>query len=130
MVLKEKIAVPEEVKNRWRSASGFVKLRKLLGTRDPEETNMKLSQQTAEGARRPAELEGLKAAGESGQNRKLAWPRSRLAGCPKMNPIVVVQPSGGGMTGDGDDAVRASGGAPRSSALGNRDLPRMPRPCS
>ena len=133
VVLKEKIAVLEEVKKQMEERQQrFVKLRKLLDTsKEIQETNMKLSQQMQkELDDLLLELEGLKkqqAESKAEIAKLMAEIKARQVPEDKKIPPVVVQPSGGGMAEDTKVFfVEASGGALKIlSAWGTEDY-RLP----
>ncbi|MFO1438665.1 MAG: hypothetical protein U1F81_10090 [Verrucomicrobiaceae bacterium] len=133
VVLKEKIAVLEEVKKQMEERQQrFVKLRKLLDTsKEIQETNMKLSQQMQkELDDLLLELEGLKkqqAESKAEIEKLMAEIKARQVPEDKKIPPVVVQPSGGGMAEDTKVFfVEASGGALKIlSAWGTEDY-RLP----
>ena len=133
VVLKEKIAVLEEVKKQMEERQQrFVKLRKLLDTsKEIQETNLKLSQQMQkELDDLLLELEGLKkqqAESKAEIEKLMAEIKARQVPEDKKIPPVVVQPSGGGMAEDTKVFfVEASGGALKIlSAWGTEDY-RLP----
>lgn len=133
VVLKEKIAVLEEIKKQMEERQQrFVKLRKLLDTsKEIQETNMKLSQQMQkELDDLLLELEGLKkqqAESKAEIEKLMAEIKARQVPEDKKIPPVVVQPSGGGMAEDTKVFfVEASGGALKIlSAWGTEDY-RLP----